>query len=253
MRYVIRPQHTLTTPAALAAALHVRSRRWPSKSLRLRPSYTRDFLFTYPEDNRLWETNLNIRETVSTLRTFFQATKFQQRMMLKAWGIPVPWTKGNLHPLTEARQSPFVVRALRHWKGQFYRVTNNPNDFRPGYEYISALFPKTREYRIIYVFGEPLIVLRKHVPEGTSVEAPWNHAVGATFKTVNDLPSCMLSQTDVFERLRNNPVIRTAHIVGVDVLWNKRGYVICEFNGAPALTIENNVLRVADYIRSVRG
>lgn len=215
-------------------------------------------MFVYPEVERLWEQDQETRSKVSRLRNFFQATKFQQRMMLKTWEVPIPWTSGdsqtatrNFQETTGRIEGRFVVRPMHHMKGHHYRLTHDPGSFQTGSEYVSEVFRKTREYRVIFIKGNPLVVLRKKVPEGTDPEAPWNHATGSFFQTVNDVPACMLSRGDFFARMRDCPLVRDAHIVGVDVLWNKYGYVVCEFNAAPALTIENNLQKVVDFLRGL--
>jgi hypothetical protein len=220
--------------------------------MRFRPSFTRDFLFTVPEPEHLLETDLTIRSTVRDINTFFQATKATQRTLLTSWNVPVPATFTTKIDSETAHTggNRYVVRRNRHWKGQFYRITDDPTDFIEGEEYISELFPKTREYRIIYIMGTPVLTLRKKVPEGTGADLPWNHEQGASFQTINDVEGSRPAGLGVFNTLAGVPLLQQAHIVGVDVMLNKNGWRVLEFNSSPALTLENNIAKVAEFIRS---
>jgi hypothetical protein len=208
------------------------------------------------------------REKYERLYRFFSQTKAGQRTLLRASGIPVPDTTTRqdvaaswLVPRTEepsldnprgqregAETPTFIVRPLRHAGGIGFRLTKTPTDFIPGQEYVQRLFPKTREYRLIYVKGTFLVTLRKKVPEGTPRDQPWNHSAGAVFKTINP-ETCKLADTDCLSRLSANPIIKSAHIVAVDVLWNLSGYVVAEFNSCPGLSIETNLSRIAQHVQ----
>jgi hypothetical protein len=147
----------------------------------------------------------------------------------------------------------FVVRPLRHRSGIGYRVTFDPNDFEEGREYISRLYPKRHEYRVIFCFGTPLITLLKRVPEGIDPNGPWNHANGSTFITVNNPDNNRLRHTDCIERLSAFSVVKNAHLVAADImLGDNHDYVVSELNFCPALTIENNLRKVASHALSTR-
>lgn len=228
IRRIIRHPRMLTSPRLLARALGVRTARLTPERV-IDPA--RDFCFFGKHE-------------------FFAANKFQQRAELAEY-LPVPWTgtiTGGNPP-----EGKFVVRPLNHQKGEHFRVTENANDYNPRREYISALFPKTREYRLVYVYGSPVLLLRKQVPEGVTAEQPWNHATGSTFQTVNDWSTSPLMRTDILKRLEECPVIQEADIVGVDVAINGKKnplYVVFEINSCPALTLEDNVEAVAEFIRN---
>jgi hypothetical protein len=144
----------------------------------------------------------------------------------------------------------YVVRPYRHHGGENYRITTDPEDFQEGSEYISRIFEKDREYRIIYVLGTPLVVLKKKVPEGLSNQLHWNFANGSTFVTV-PMAESVLRRTDIFRRLETNPIIQYADIVGVDVLYKNTGeYVIVEFNSAPGINIPANLESIATHVRA---
>jgi hypothetical protein len=143
----------------------------------------------------------------------------------------------------------WVVRPLRHRAGQGYRITQDPTDHDPAREYVQELYPKRREYRIIYCMGVPIITLLKRVPENADPDGPWNHACGSTFITIEDLSRSYLRHTDVYDRLSAVPVIQNAHLVAADVLLGEdNDYVVSELNFCPALTIEANLRKVASHV-----
>lgn len=251
VRYIVRPSHIHRTPAALARILGVPTRRYPSSRPQLY-NFDRSLFTIYPHPQ-----NVITSDTTSyhQLHQFFSANKVLQRLTIQAHELPIPPTFASPnHPyLTSTTATQFVVRPLRHFGGRGYRITTDPTDFTNGREYISELFRKTHEYRIVCVFGNPLITLRKRVPPHLRPEQPWNHTHGSYFQTIQDVSRCNLATyTDVYDRLRRNPIIQHAHIVGVDVLFNinDRRYVITEFNACPALAIDNNLQKVADHVLS---
>lgn len=250
IRYVVRHPHMMTTPKLLRDALGCRLRQWPPRQKKYTPSWNRDFLFKVPEPHELQEAgDYDCLTKAQKLHTFFGANKAQQRAILNASGLPTPWTSTTKNTWSGSSAS-FVVRPLRHSQGAHYRVTQDPNDFTPGSQYVAELFEKEREYRIVFVYGEALVVLRKHVPDGTPRHLPWNHAVGGTFRTINDVPNSKPFKSGAIEALSVHPVVRAAHIVGVDILWKRPDeWTILEFNAAPSLTIEENVKKVADFIK----
>lgn len=268
-RWIIRPRNISTTPHALATHLNCQTRKYPSaRNIRRGFDFHRDFFLVYPDPDtvrfRVLQPTVGAdgRDIYERLYRFFSQTKAGQRKLLKQAGIPVPDTTTRqdvaaswLVPESDGGTSSdtpipaFIVRPLRHAGGIGFRLTSSPTDFREG-EYVQKLFPKTREYRLVYVRGQLVTVLRKRVQEGTQANQPWNHHVGATFQTINDIPACRLTGTDCFTRLSTNPIIQSAHLVAVDVLWNRQGYVVCEFNSCPGLTIENNLLRIVQHVQA---
>jgi hypothetical protein len=132
-----------------------------------------------------------------------------------------------------------------------YRVTGDRLDFVVGQEYISELFPKRREYRIIFLFGKPLISLRKKPNEGVTDAEPWGHA-NSRFQTIIDVPNCRLSGTDVYDRLSAMPAVKAAHIVAADVLYNVKSdpkYSVLELNFCPGVDIDANRASIVEAIR----
>lgn len=247
--FVVRPPSIIGTPRLLARDLNWRVRKYPNPR---RPdrmyTYIRDF-FTMPVHPQ------HVRgctpEYVETFN-FLTRNKYGQRNALQTTNIPTPHTAQDPHNAGILGSERFVVRPLRHSGGRDYRVTDNRLDFVAGTEYISELYPKRREYRIIFVFGQPLIYLRKKPNEGVSEQEPWGHA-NSVFQTINDPANCRLVGTDCVHRLSAFPVIRGAHIVAADILYNPKHtqpYVVLELNACPALTIGENRDRIVQAIKA---
>jgi len=214
---------------------------------------------TYPEPHLLGDYNAN--SGYSRIRRFASATKAEQRFSLSDMGYPIPnvyvGSRPNLEGHTGNRK--FVVRPLRHSGGREYRTISleeaQSGSWNPTTEYISELYPKDHEYRILIVRGNPLITLLKRVPEATPQEAPWNHACGATFVTVTDWSLNRLRHTDVYDQIQNNQdFFKNIDLAGLDVLVNldhDPQYVVCELNLCPSLSIPSNLEKVKDYVLSV--
>lgn len=274
IRYIVRPQTILTTPRLLRNTFNARRTIVPHNSKRLF-SYTNDFLLSYPKPDQLeefnsaftrWQRNDLVRQRVSLsqyqrLLDFQRASKLVQRQHLEQHGVVVPESFGSASiasdHLSRSRMSdiftPWVVRPLSHSKGIGYRITNDPLDFIEGKEYISRLYPKEHEYRVIFVYGTPLITLLKRVPDDIDRNGPWNHEAGSSFVTVNDPNKNRLRHFDVIERLREFPVVQTAHLVGADIMLgpDKSGYAVTELNFCPSITIPANLERIKQHVAQV--
>ncbi|SHH47605.1 hypothetical protein SAMN05444169_7641 [Bradyrhizobium erythrophlei] len=265
-RWIIRPRKISTTPRLLASKLGIQTRSYPSaRNQRQGFNFDRDFFLVYPDPTFVGHSAFGGDDGAlcyEQLYRFFSQSKAGQRVLLRQSGLPIPDTTSSQIVASnwlvqrneqtgrfQAHQpNSFIVRPLRHSGGSGFRLTSDPTDFIAGQEYVQRLFPKTREYRLIYVKGQLAVTLRKKVREGTRADQPWNHAVGATFQTVNDLPSCKLTGTDIFTRLSTQPIIQHAHLVAVDVLYARGKYVICEFNSCPGLSIESNLMRIVNVL-----
>lgn len=150
------------------------------------------------------------------------------------------------------QEAPYVVRPLRHQGGNGFRITQDPKDFNPNAEYICSLFKKDAEYRILFVYGEPVILLRKEPNGGVRADEAWNFG-NSHFVTIDDpLRSNLHVHTDVYDRLVAHDVVHKSHYLGVDILYRTktRDYVVCEYNSSPALTIPENIAKVAEVIRN---
>ncbi len=246
MPFVVRPAHIRGTPRAIAEALGWSTKRYPSTHP-LAYDYATDFVMapTAPLSNQ--------PEGYEHVRTFAGRNKLGQRRLLADGGIPIPRTFGSWAEAQGTVFEPgqrFVLRPFRHFGGLGYVVTDF-NGASAENQYISELWPKQREYRVIFVFGKPVIYLRKKQHDGVTSEEPWN-AGNSSFQTINDWASCRLSDTDCVSRLMGYPVIARSHIVAADILYNAHRdprYCVVELNFCPGLDIDTNRERVVDLIR----
>lgn len=248
--FIVRPPSILRTPTAVAHDLGARTRFYPNPRHPRVYDFNRDFLMVPVNPREVRNAPADYVHTFA----FAQRNKYGQRRALEAAGIPVPRVAQSEAEAAGLAGSQFVVRPLRHARSAHYRVTQDRLDFSPGTEYISELYPKRREYRVVFVFGNPLIVLRKKPNEGVTEAEPWGH-VNSRFQTINDVPGSRLSQTDALQRLASFPVIQAAHIVAADLLYNNRHekpWVCLELNFCPALDIDNNRAQVVSAIQGRR-
>jgi len=255
MRYVIRPPSIFTTPKLIKQTLG--AKRTVTHGNSFRPiDWHRDFFLHYDGDP------LNADNTYRKLSNFGRATKAEQRSCLQQSGIPTPTTFTSIGTLVSYLESqdrrieevayyPLVRRPLRHSQGVGYSIIYDPFDWDPSKEYVSELYPKTHEYRIVFSFGTPIITLYKRVPEDVDRTGPWNHSCGSSFVTVNDPNLNRLRHTDAYDKLREFDIIKTAHLCAADILLAKKGqYVVCELNFCPALTIPDNLERLKNHVVS---
>ena len=225
-----------STAKRLAVALGVKTRvARPGREA----SWNKDLFLFYPA------ATTQFNEGYFSVAGFFQDTKFGQRQALEEYGLPIPAWKGQ-------PGATYVVRPLNHTQGRGFRVTADPDDYIQEREYISVLFPKTHEYRMIFVFGRLACLLTKRGKDGKKPpqNVPWGHQ-NTNFVTIPYERSNLAVHTDALELLSSNPVIKTAHYVGVDILYNKetRQWAVCEFNSCPALTIPENIQAVTQIIK----
>ncbi len=248
---IVRPRHIRGTPRRLAELLNTSTKAYPSA----RNTYDaeEDIFTIYPDPAQV----RNRGSRYDLCYGFFSGNKFQQRQALRGWGAPTPETFRTHEEAAGSRQGQFVVRPFRHSGGSHYRVTDNPRDFIEGSEYISAVFPKTREYRWIFVRGQPAVFLRKKPDEGIQIPGvaePWNHTRGMFFRTVAQPNNSRLPQAAVLAALGQCPVVQAADLIGIDILFNQRdnSWVVCEINACPGISIEENLSRIADIFRGQR-
>jgi hypothetical protein len=247
---LLRPRSILGTPKRLAQELGFRLRFYPNPRRNFFLDFRRDLCYILPEMKDIKNCPYSYLDALY----FFKANKASQRKILSAYKIPVPrWA--TTHP--EARElagETFVVRPLHHQHGKKYRLSDLPDAFSEGYEYVSEVFPKTREYRVIYLFGKPVIQLRKKPAPGLRPEDAWNHSQGSYFQTVQNVQEGVLWQkTSFYKDLENFPPILGSHICAVDVLFNSKShpnYVVCEINSCPSITIPENVKTIVEAVRN---
>lgn len=279
-RFIIRPASIRTTPRLLKEALRAeRTLRWPGPS-RVKPSYQKDFFLTYPPIEELEEYAQSFGSTArwnrsnsrsifreghsnlpqcsldsyTSARTFASGTKPSQRRILSECGFPIPWTSATRSNNTTSmgnNRLGYIVRPLRHTRGQGWRLTSSPTDFEEGWEYIQEVYPKNHEYRVIAIRGEPLITLYKRRPEGLHYNQPWNHASGSSFVTVHNPNNDRLRHTDVYDRIKSTELFKSLDLIGLDIMIISHGqYVVTEVNLCPAITLEHNLQRIKAHVDS---
>lgn len=237
-RYIVRPRGILQTPKRLKEVLNARYTVSADRPKRFQEGV--DFFLAYP---RLDNASPEYRK----VRSFCVSDKQDQRDALWAGGLNVPNTYGLQEQNESFPPGPYVVRPLRHRSGQGWRITN-VIDHNPRTEYLSVLFPKKYEYRVIYCKGQKVSTLLKRTPDGIDNNVPWNHGNGCFFVTVNNEDNDRLRHTDCYEKLSAHPVVANADLVAADVLLDRRNnYVVCELNFAPGITIQSTL----DAIRNI--
>lgn len=245
IRRVIRNPKIYTTPKALAMELGVKVRAVPNPKAK-GCSFEKDFLMTYPETNLV---TTNRAETYRKLHRFWSSSKASQREEIQESGVQTPKSARGGTVLDGT--SPFVVRPLRHHGGRGFRITRNGGDYSAGSEYIAELFAKNAEYRIVFVYGKPVVLLRKVPNAGTKADEPWNYG-NSHFESVDFAGSNLSTHTSIFADLGRNFIVQHSHVVAVDVLYKirHRVYSVCEFNSSPGITIPDNLKLIAEAIRS---
>lgn len=251
VRFIVRPQSIRTTPRLLARRLNADTRHIDAN---VRFDTSRDVFLAYPHPGLLSRyTDPTDTARHREIYSFSAANKAAQRSRLRAAGVRVPETATTTIRGAELERGTFIVRPYRHQGGSHYRITDDPTDFIEGQEYIQRVFPKDREYRVIFSFGEPIILMLKRRPEGASQEEAWNHNQGAHFVTVTKEKNDRLKSTDFYDSLAEVPIIKHGHIIAADVMWSdQEGYSVCELNTCPGLTIPSNLERIANHVEGHR-
>lgn len=256
LRYVVRPRNILSTPRALSAVLTDIHRNDATPTKYLTRCVSPRLMLSYRYD--VFMSNVNPENVIDSpaaivpVYDFFRRHKADQRILMRQAGVNGvrSWTSQSQAAAIawEDRESErrYVVRPLRHYGGHSFRITTSPRDFLQGTEYCADFFPKTREYRVIFVRGEPVVWLRKKPNDGVTNDLPWNHA-NSFFKTIQRPEDCQLAQTEFLSHLSQDVVIQNAHVVGVDVMVSREypgEYRVLEYNLAPGLTIPENLAKV---------
>jgi hypothetical protein len=233
MRFVVKPSKFRKTPLLLKRALG--AQKLVSFPGRFQPAldYHQDLFLAFPQIGRYPNRIDNVPESYEFLSAFYSLSKHAQRGMILQSGLKTPEGFASSH---------FIVRPLRHFGGHDYRITSNPNDYNPTTQYISPAVEKWREYRVLFVLGSPLIILRKKPGPDAGPFDAWNHASGSFFQTIHDHASCQLSRSTFFTDAGNFCVLRDSHLVAVDVLLDRNfSYAVTEVNFSPAVSIEANI------------
>jgi len=247
VRYVVHPTGITGTPQRLAEALTAQGlRAYPSPELAPQSlSFAEDVFLIYPPPGYLRGAGAEY----GALYGFFSRNKLGQRRRLAAAGLPVPATIGRHGQPIAPSPLGYIVRPLRHAGGRDYRRTDDPGDFVEGEQYLSAVFPKQRELRVICCRGERVVTLEKDPPAAAGPADPWNHEAGARFRTIERAADDPLVQTGLYERLPAVPFLAPAHLLGIDVMLAADArYAILEVNACPGLAIERNLRAVAERL-----
>lgn len=233
MRFIVKPSKFRQTPLLLKRAIPAQKLvSWPG---RYQPAldYHQDLFLAFPQRGRYPNPIANVPDSYDFIASFYTLSKHAQRGVLIQQGLKTPEAYASSH---------FVVRPLHHFGGHDYRVTTDPNDYDPNTQYISPAFEKWREYRVLFVKGSPLVVLRKKPGPTAGVFDAWNHASGSYFQTVLDRTNSPLLQTTFLADAERFCVSRNTHLVAVDVLIDRNlNYAVTEFNFSPALSIPSNI------------
>lgn len=250
-RYIIRPPGILSTPKQLRRILKANK---TARAGSVTANWDWDFFTYYPHPSQV----RNANDAYRNIYAFSSANKREQRRQIALAGIPIPQlaevgSSQRLSRLQHERTNSdtptkYIVRPLRHMGGQGWRITEEPTDYDPLSEYVQELFPKRHEYRLLYFKGELIATLYKQVPDHLTPDMPWNHAQGSRFITVNHEENNRLRRYDVREKLNGFPIIKSAHLVGVDILLGKKkdGYVVTELNFCPSISIPGTLERIQD-------
>jgi hypothetical protein len=234
MRFVVKPSKFRKTPLLLKRALG--AQKLVSIPGRYQPAldYTQDLFLAFPQRNRYPNPITNVPDSYDFLASFYSLTKHAQRGVLINSSIKTP------EVYTSSRH--FVVRPLRHFGGFDYRITEDPSDYDPATQYISPAIDKWREYRVLFVLGEPLVILRKKPGPDSGPFDAWNYSSGSYFQTVHERDDSPLLRTSFLEDAADFAVSRDTHLVAADVLIDRDcNYAVTEFNFSPALSISSNI------------
>lgn len=232
MRFLIKPARFRKTPLLLKRALG--ARKLVSFPGRYQPAldFTQDFFLAFPPRNRYPNPIENVPDSYDFISAFYVSNKRTQRESIRTC----------LRTPEDYASNFFIVRPLHHFGGHNYRITEDSNNYNPATEYIAPAFPKYREYRVVFVKGNPLIVLRKKPGPSAGMFDAWNHTNGSYFQTVLDRASSPLSSTRFFSDAEQFCVLRDSHLIAADVLIDREGnYAVTEVNFSPALTIPANI------------
>ena len=236
--YILRPRSILTTPRLFRD--YFRTLGYKPKLRRIETVRDgiivppRDLLLSLPHPMKLFPRY----RTPDYLEAyhFCRLNKLQQREYLTEY-FPVPET------VTEGElQGRYILRPLRHTQGRDYTVQTD-GTVPQGY-YASKVFPKKHEYRILYLKGRTVTLIKKFHGDTPSPELPWNHTHGSFFVTVHNEENNRLRHTDIYQRIESFP-LKDIQFFGLDVLLKFENdsyeYVISEMNMTPAVTIPNNL------------
>lgn len=221
-------------------------------------NWRKDIFITYPP----LESVTNAPENYKEMRTIFQSTKSEQRVLLHQIGINVPPVYDETLP------EKFIVRSSRHFGGaNMWKIDGRQNAVRKQLElgkgsYISQVVPFEKEFRVIFVNGIPTIVLLKKDENGYFAEDgfPKGNHLESRFITVNKKVNNKLLKTSFYEDVKSMFELFPFQIVAMDIgfqatKFDNEGktiegrYWVFEMNFAPEVSITESL----DKILTERG
>ncbi len=250
-RFIVRPSGITLTPNALKTALAAQEVITATKpGIEYDPD--QDFFFAYPDSSRLkrgaYQGQL---ASYHQLTSFFCSSKLAQRRKMHEAGISVPRTLG-IHFTELCSDKSYVWRPSSHRAGEGFTIVSTDTSCPAG-GYLSELFQRTHEYRVIYVLGKRLCTLMKTIPATLTQEQPWTFEAGCTFQDIGDTwTTHRLHSRGCYTALDAFYVAQLAHICAFDVMVNATSYAVSECNFAPSLKLPGRIQKVVNRIREVR-
>ena len=247
---VVRPRTMRKTPRRLKDYLGFqRTYAYPNRQRLPVFSWNTDLLIAVPEAHHVRDAPAEF----STLRRLYAADKWKQRLWLHENGFPTP--------LQVEDANVYVRRPKRHHSGIGFQCIDSESPIplqeliahnNVADNYLSPLFRRTQEYRIVMHKGQVVFTILKRNDADLDQTQAWNGANGSYFVTVRNPDNNRLRHTDCAERLINNPVLASAHLLGVDILYNSADntYCIVEINFAPSMTIESNLEEFKNHVEA---
>lgn len=252
VRYIVRPSGFMSTPKRIRRTVGAQGIRKHTANNVLF-DYNQDLFLGYPHPMKL--NRWTRPDYYSDLYNYFIGTKYQQRETLHNAGVKVPQTIGiDISPYQLSADAQLVLRPFRHTQGQDYTVTDintlSMGDLRN--HYASLIFPKRWEYRCVYMGGELLFTLFKKNQRQVEYTRPWNLSNGFFFMTVHQLENNRVRHTSFFDDVQQWDLLDKYHLIAFDIMIDEHfNYAVCETNFCPALTINNNLERIRDYVQSL--
>jgi hypothetical protein len=267
-RFVVRPRKVGRTPRRLRDTLgYLRSFKYPNRKETPKFSWVKDLLIAVPREGDMDETTLP--PSYPLLRMFYTMNKLQQRVILSQEGVPTPldFTAGA---------TKYVSRPLRHARGSGFEVVDFPDeagDLRTlsfdqikeynqenQSRYLSPLFHRTHEYRIILHKGIVVATMLKRCDGQRVQESAWNADETETrYTTVRNPFFNDTATTEIYTKLSECEMLSCGHLLGIDVLLDydhtnpeASTYAVCEVNFAPSITICENIQELDHAILSAQ-
>lgn len=222
VRFVIRPQSYRSTPQRIAEELNAEAVH-TRETTPSRVDYSYDFILEHSDHPRI--------------STFYNSTKGRQRSLLHSYGLPTPDHTG-VRENAQGNNNRWIVRPHRHSGGESYQVFDRePTEAEVGSGYVSKAFPKKYEYRVVFSYGVPIIILGKNRPEGKEWYDSWSGPDGGSFYACDEGRSRIETETNAVTELSSKiPFLSEVPLTGFDILIARdMTWCVCEMNFVPAM------------------